>query len=120
MRSFNGMTDERRLAIISEYLSGSSKYSLKKKYNLGDSNCIDRWLCTFGIEEKKVSSEKTLFMTDSTENSQSVSDLKHQLKELKRQLAYAEMKAKAYDTMIDVAEEQFNIAIRKKAGTKQS
>ena len=29
------------------------------------------------------------------------------------------LRAQAYDTMIDVAEEMFNIPIRKKAGTKQ-
>lgn len=120
MRTSKGMTDELRLAIIKEYLSGSSKNSLKKKYKLGDSNSIGRWLCIFGIEDKKVSSEKTQFMTDGPEESPSVSALKQELKELKLQLAYAQMKAKAYDTMIDVAEEQFNIAIRKKAGTKQS
>ena len=30
-----------------------------------------------------------------------------------------EEKAKAYDKMIDLAEERFNIPIRKKSGTKQ-
>ena len=29
------------------------------------------------------------------------------------------LRAKAFDTMIDVAEEMFNIPIRKKAGTEQ-
>jgi hypothetical protein len=32
----------------------------------------------------------------------------------------ARLRAKAYDTMIDVAEEMFGIPIRKKPGTKQS
>ncbi len=31
----------------------------------------------------------------------------------------AKMRAHAFDTMIDVAEEMFNLPIRKKAGTKQ-
>lgn len=120
MRTIKGMTDERRLGIINEYLSGKSKYSLRKKYKLTDSNCIDRWLRIFGIEDKTEPSPTNPFMTSNPDESQVVSDLKLQLKELKSQLAYAQMKAKAYDTMIDVAEEQFNIAIRKKAGTKQS
>ena len=34
-------------------------------------------------------------------------------------LELEKLRAKAYDTMINVAEETFNIPIRKKSGTKQ-
>jgi hypothetical protein len=39
---------------------------------------------------------------------------------LKKALQEAELKVKALNTLIDVAEDQFKIAIRKKPGTKQS
>lgn len=39
--------------------------------------------------------------------------------DLKKKLAYEQLKCEAYSTMIDVAEEQFGIEIRKKAGAKQ-
>lgn len=39
--------------------------------------------------------------------------------ELQRELAEARLKIKALETMIDIAEEQFKIAIRKKSGAKQ-
>lgn len=39
---------------------------------------------------------------------------------LKKQLADAQLKNLALETMITVAEKQFNIPIRKKSGTKQS
>ena len=38
---------------------------------------------------------------------------------LRTALKHEKLRAQAYDTMIDVAEEMFNIPIRKKAGTKQ-
>ena len=38
---------------------------------------------------------------------------------LKKALEEAELKIKALNTLIDVAEEQFKIAIRKKPGAKQ-
>ena len=38
---------------------------------------------------------------------------------LQKELRYEKMRAEALDTMIDVAEEMFNIPVRKKAGTKQ-
>ena len=45
--------------------------------------------------------------------------LEAQIKELKAQLRAAELKACAYETMVNVAEKKFGIAIRKKHGAKQ-
>ena len=39
---------------------------------------------------------------------------------LEKQLAWEKMKAAALDKMIDIAEKDFNIDIRKKSGTEQS
>ena len=41
------------------------------------------------------------------------------LKELEKQLEHAQMKNIALETMIDIAEEQLRISIRKKSGPKQ-
>ena len=45
--------------------------------------------------------------------------LRAEIARLKKELRYEKMRAEALDTMIDVAEEMFNIPVRKKAGTKQ-
>lgn len=45
--------------------------------------------------------------------------LKKEIARLKKELAHESLRAKAFDTMIDLAEKQFNIPIRKKSGTKQ-
>jgi transposase len=45
---------------------------------------------------------------------------KDEVKALQEALAYAQLKIKALDTMIDIAEEQLKIDIRKKSGAKQS
>lgn len=45
--------------------------------------------------------------------------LKIELAKLKEELKYQRLRADAYDEMIHVAEEQFDIKIRKKAGAKQ-
>jgi transposase len=49
----------------------------------------------------------------------SVLELQAELKRLRAQLKKAEIKAEAYDELINVAEAKFNIPIRKKAGAKQ-
>ncbi len=40
-------------------------------------------------------------------------------KRLQEALELEKLRSRAFDTMIDVAEKNFNIPIRKKAGTKQ-
>ena len=57
----------------------------------------------------------------SVEQSQSaeIRELQKKVKELEKQLLEAEIKAEAYDELINVAEAKFRIPIRKKAGAKQ-
>lgn len=45
--------------------------------------------------------------------------LRAEVTRLRKELRQQTMRADALDTMIDVAEEMFNIPVRKKAGTKQ-
>lgn len=45
--------------------------------------------------------------------------LKSRILELEQSLRQSQMRCQAYDTMINVAEEIFNIPIRKKSGPKQ-
>ena len=47
-----------------------------------------------------------------------VLQLKKRVAELEKQLKEAEMKAIAYSTMVDIAEKEFNIPIKKKFNTK--
>lgn len=54
--------------------------------------------------------------TESFENLQ----LKKRVEELEIQLKDAELKAIAFSTMVDIAEKEFNIPIRKKLNTKPS
>lgn len=45
--------------------------------------------------------------------------LKQRIKELEKALAFSRLETEARDLMIDIAEKNFNIPIRKKAGAKQ-
>ena len=116
MKKSKGFDDSFRLKIIEEYLSGASKYSLVKKYNLSNTQLIYRWLRTFGVEDAKKASPPII--TEMEENEE-IKRLKQELRLAKKALADSELKAKAYDRMIDIAESRFKIAIRKKPGTKQ-
>ncbi len=47
-------------------------------------------------------------------------ELLEKIASLEKQLAHQELKAEVLDTLINVAEKQLNISIRKKPGTQQS
>ena len=53
------------------------------------------------------------------EEKQEKAALEKRIKELEKALEYAKLKNIAVETMVDIAEKQFKISIRKKAGPKQ-
>lgn len=67
----------------------------------------------FGLAEMKQNDSQV-----STELS--AERLRAELEQTRRQLSHAELKVEALETMIDLAEQAFSIAIRKKSGTQQS
>lgn len=65
--------------------------------------------------QKKIKPDKSFHNNDETfENLQ----LKKRIAELEKQLKEAELKAIAFSTMVDIAEKEFKIPIRKKLNTK--
>jgi septal ring factor EnvC (AmiA/AmiB activator) len=83
------------------------------------------WLDKYLNEKVCVSLQpETYSETDMSKRSKQ--QLEEELKEMKAEnrrlqeaLELEKLRSKAFDTMIDVAEANFNIPIRKKAGTKQ-
>lgn len=47
-------------------------------------------------------------------------ELKERIKQLEKALLNSELRATAYETMIEIAEKELKINIRKKSNTKQS
>jgi hypothetical protein len=84
------------------------------------------WMRKFGIKDKGV--KKTNFdvmpkrkkEVEIDSGEYEVLKLKKRIEELEKQLQTSEMKAIAFSTMVDIAEKQFNIPIRKKHNTKPS
>ena len=82
-----------------------------------------RWIAIFAKEKGKISGANDMRKPQGTASSSQEKDeiakLQARVKELEAQLLHAEIKAEAYDEMINVAEAKFRIPIRKKAGAKQ-
>ena len=85
---------------------------------------IKRWIRNF-VRETKV---KEVVMKEQVQDSVTlhgsqrdtdVKALQAEISRLEKELAHESLKSAAFNEMINVAEKQFNISIRKKAGTKQ-
>ena len=123
MRKIKGVDDGLRLQIIEEHLSGSSKGSLARKYGIkGGSYCITKWMRTFGITEtgEHAVPEELMKKAKASGKPVEVLALEREVKELKAKLARERMRADAYETLVGLAEETYQIEIRKNFATKQS
>ena len=85
---------------------------------------ISRWISTFAAENQSFTRMSKTTPSHQTPTSPDkecgdVKTLQAEIVRLKKQLAHESLRADAFDELINVAEKQFNISIRKKAGTKQ-
>lgn len=102
-------------AVVREYEQSDLSISqLAKKYALGCTQ-IQQWT-------KKFSSQFAVeTLTPMTpQEQQQLEALKKQNEELQKKLNLANLKITGLEMMIDIAEEELKIDIRKKPGTKQS
>ncbi len=87
----------------------------KTAYNIKSEKIIRNWIVQYKSEKVEICIENTSPMAKEKSSSK---DLEKEA--LQKALQEAELKIKALNTLIDVAEDQLKIDIRKKSGAKQS
>ncbi len=126
-KSVQFFTESDRHEIIEEYLRGGiTKEEIWRKYTgKSDHGRLLKWMRDYGyVDDVTMRSKKTTFANmarnkqPQTGNDFEMLQLKKRIAELEKQLKDAEMKAIAFSTMVDIAEEEFKIPIRKKFNTK--
>ena len=118
MKHIKIYNDEEKIAILQEfYASGLTKDAFQRERGMGHCT-LSKWISNFGFG-KDTNRIKLESMGKKEPISLRVKLLEEENARLQELLRKAELKSLAYSTMIDVAEEQFNIPIRKKAGAKQ-
>lgn len=118
-----------RKEAVREYLEDGIPYrALAKKYNVSRST-INKWVLVHqGIHDiprshKQITydlQQKTLGKKSKQIIPEHQSDLEKKIELLEKQLEWEKLRSRALDTMINVAERELHIDIRKKPGTKQS
>jgi transposase-like protein len=117
---------EFKQAVIKEYLAGGiSQKALLRKYDIRINGGIYRWLRQLGFvdnaeKDRYLPPLKPLSLPMKKENkaAPATSDFQQRIKELERQLEDEQLRSEAYRRIIDIAEKDYNIPIRKKPNTK--
>ena len=124
-------SDSEKHLIIQEMLkTGITKREIWEKYTGQEEEhgLLLRWMRKLGYDDSIPTrrpnfvsnliqmKDKSNLSSESFENLQ----LRKRVEELEKQLKEAEMKAIAFSTMVDIAEKEFKIPIKKKFNTKPS
>jgi len=108
-----------KLQVIEEVLSGKlTKEQARQKYQLKGKSGILNWMRKFGLSgHKQLPAYFEHMKKDEPSDKEA---LLKRIRELERKLEDAEILAFGYSRMIDIAERELKISIRKKQSTKQS
>ena len=117
MKNVNYYSDEFKKGIVDEVLKGVlSKEEARCKYGIKGSSAVLNWIRKF--DESKKRAMKTKRKLGNSGKSQE--ELEAENQRLKHELEMEQLRTMALNVMIDIAEDQFKIPIRKKPGAKQS
>ena len=116
--------DEAKLAIIRDYMVNHlSPEEVVLRYHLNNKYLFYQWVGQYLSKSLSLSdsNEMDTDMKKVKDNIATLSDQEKDLriKSLEKALELEKLRSRGYEVMIDVAEKQLNIPIRKKAGTKQ-
>ena len=126
VKTYNRYSEELKRKIAKSYLAGEASYAvLAEEHGLRNRGVVKEFVRWY---RRKLAAEPNLESQQMKEQradfneplQQSEQELQGRIKALEQALRLSELKAELLETMIDEAEELFNLEIRKKSGTDQS
>ena len=112
---------ERTSILLDYYASGISIYAMAKKHGISDCT-LGYWIRKYPIDTVLVSlpaeSIEEFMAKKKANESDEIARLQARIKALEKALAFSRLEIQARDMLIDMAEQQEKIQIRKKSGVK--
>jgi transposase len=102
-------------SVVRAVRSGMSMKEAQVAFGIRHIQSIETWVKKAKAEKADLSRDQLIIMAKKEVNTDN-----EELKALQTALSEAQLKIKALDTLIDLAEEQLKINIRKKSGARQS
>jgi len=121
-KSQNRYPEDLKRKIAKSYLSGEASYAVLAEENgLKNKDVVKEFVKWYRKKLAQACENPSIMPTDKKlPSNEEASVLAAKIKQLEKQLALSNLKVEALETMIDLAEDELKIAIRKKSGTKQS
>ena len=110
-----------RRAIVEEYLNGNKTKAAIWRVHTGEKHergQLLRWMRQLGYLDNTVCEKIVPLHMPKDKPKKSKAELEKRIKELQNQLLDSQLKEEAYRRMIDIAEKELKISIRKKPDTK--
>jgi transposase len=121
-RPSSAINESERREIIEEYLKGGrTKKEIWQQYTgkTEEHGQIIRWMRQLGYMGRTLPSRPlSLPIMPGNKPQPSVEELQKKIKQLEQQLLDSQLKEEAYRRMIDIAEKELKVSIRKKPNTK--
>lgn len=117
----NRFTDDFKFKVVQEYLETSiSLKDLMDKHQIKGHSCVNNWIRKFGLSKPDQSQINILrTMKEESDKTAKERELEFKVRQLEKELDHEKLRTLALTTMIDIAERDLKIPIRKKSGTKR-
>lgn len=121
-RNRNFLPDEVKLQVVEEYLSTDiSVVQLQEKYGFRGNSSIPKWMRKFGKtypNESNILHLKPAMVKEPNKTARE-RELEAKLKQVEKELDKEKLRSLVLDKMIEIAERDLKISIRKKSGPKR-
>jgi transposase len=115
------ISDNFKRMVVKEVISGKlTKESARRNYGIKGKSAVADWVRFYGDETEIIPKNTATLEVMTAQEREHLEMLKRKIAALEAQLSDEMHRAGLYKTMIEIAEEQLNIPIRKKYGAKQS
>jgi len=115
-------TEEFKRSVIEEYLNGSvTKKELLDKHGIRGKGAFQSWMRELGYNDHRMQPVRvraTLTTSMNRPEKEDIATLRKRVKELERELDDEKLRSEAYVRLIELAEREQGISIRKKDNTK--
>jgi len=120
MKTSKNYNDAFKRKVVAEVLSGSiTKEQARVRYGIGGNSTILDWMRKYAGFKMRTSGLDPLPILQTMNTDESKEELKDKIKQLEAKLEYSELKGRAYQIMVEIAKEQYNLDLEKKSGAKQ-
>jgi transposase-like protein len=115
-------SDEFKWRVVHEVLSGNlTKEAARRVYGIKGKSAVLNWLRKFGgIESRNLAELQPLSKQEEKLRMKELSEKDKRIKELEAELSRERLRADLWQKIVELAEEQLNIDVRKKFGAKPS